>query len=83
MNGEELHFVHEAFNSNYIAPLGPLVDAFEREFSEYVGIKHCVAVSSGTAAIHLGLRHLEIGPDHEVFASILTFIGSVTHIVFQ
>ena len=51
MGGEEMRFLKEAFESNYIAPLGPQVDAFEREFAEYVGIKHCVALSSGTAAM--------------------------------
>jgi dTDP-4-amino-4,6-dideoxygalactose transaminase len=82
MGGEELRLVREAFQSNYIAPLGPMVDAFEREFAEKVGIKHCLALSSGTAAIHLALRHLGIGPGDEVFASTLTFIGSVTPVVF-
>lgn len=53
MGGEEIKFVQEAFKSNYIAPLGPQVDAFEQEFSEKVGIQHAVAVSSGTAAMHL------------------------------
>ena len=61
MGGEELEFVKEAFESNYIAPLWPQVDAFEREFAEYVGIAHCVALSSGTAAMHLALRGLEVG----------------------
>ena len=61
MGGEELIFIKEAFESNYIAPLGPMVNAFEKEFSEFVGIKHCAAVSSGTAAMHLGLRHLGVG----------------------
>ena len=51
MGGEELEFINEAFESNYIAPLGPMVDAFEQEFAEYIGIKHCAAVSSGTAAM--------------------------------
>ena len=51
MGGEEMRFVREAFESNYIAPLGPMVDAFEKEFGEYVGMKHCAAVSSGTAAM--------------------------------
>ena len=60
-----------------------MVDAFEREFSEYTGINHCVALSSGTAAMHLALRHLGIGPGDEVLASTLTFIGSVTPIVFE
>ena len=83
MGGEELQFIKEAFESNYIAPLGPQVDAFEKEFAEYVGIKHCVALSSGTAAIHLALRGLGVGPGDEVIASTLTFIGGVTPIVFQ
>ncbi len=54
-----MRFVKEAFESNYIAPLGPQVDAFEREFAEYVGIPYAVAVSSGTAAMHLALRILK------------------------
>lgn len=83
MGGEEPRFVRDAFESNYIAPLGPQVDAFEREFAEYVGIKHCVAVSSGTAAMHLALRILGVEQGDEVIASTLTFIGSVTPIVFQ
>ncbi|MFC1841010.1 aminotransferase class I/II-fold pyridoxal phosphate-dependent enzyme [Thermodesulfobacteriota bacterium] len=83
MGGEEMRFVQEAFDSNYIAPLGPMVDLFETEFANFIGIKHCVALSSGTAAMHLALRHLGIGPDDEVFASTLTFIGSVTPVVFQ
>ena len=58
MNGDELRFIHESFESNYIAPLGPMVDAFEREFAEKVGIGHAVAASSGTAAMHLALRVL-------------------------
>jgi dTDP-4-amino-4,6-dideoxygalactose transaminase len=62
MGGEEMNFIKEAFESNYIAPLGPMVDAFEREFSEKVGIPYAVAVASGTAAMHLALRILGIGP---------------------
>jgi len=53
MSGEEMHFIKEAFDSNYVAPLGPMVDAFEKEFTEKVGIPHAVAVVSGTAAMHL------------------------------
>jgi len=78
-----MRFVQEAFESNYIAPLGPQVDAFEREFAEYVGIKHCVALSSGTAAMHLALRILGLGQADDVIASTLTFIGSVTPVIFQ
>ena len=83
MGGDEMQFVEHAFRSNFIAPLGPMVDALEKEFAEYIGIKHCLALSSGTAAMHLALRHLGIDPDDEVFASTLTFIGSVTPIIFQ
>jgi len=83
MSGKELEFVHEAFDSNYIAPLGPQVDAFERKFAEYVGIPYAVAVSSGTAAMHLALRLLGVGQGDEIIASTLTFIGSVTPAVFQ
>ncbi len=83
MGGEELKFIKEAFESNYIAPLGPQVEAFEREFAEKVGARQATAVSSGTAAIHLALRILGVDAGDEVFASTLTFIGSVTPIVFQ
>ena len=83
MGGHELTFVNEAFESNFIAPLGPQVDAFEKEFAEYTGIKHCLALSSGTAAMHLALRYLNINHGDEVFASTLTFIGSVTPIIFE
>jgi len=83
MGGDEIQFVKEAFESNYVAPLGPQVDAFEAEFSRYAGLGYCVAVSSGTAAIHLALRELGVVPGDEVIASSLTFIGSVTPIVYQ
>ena len=83
MSGEELRLIHDAFESNYIAPLGPQVDAFEREVSEYSGIKYCVALSSGTAALHLALRVLGLDSGDEVIASTLTFIGSITPILYQ
>ena len=83
MDGEEFLFIKEAFDSNYIAPLGPQVDAFEREFAEEMGFSHAIALSSGTAAMHLALSVLGVGPGDEVMASTLTFIGSVTPIVFQ
>ncbi len=83
MGGQELEFVKEAFESNYIAPLGPHVDAFEREFAEMVSIPHVAAVSSGTAAMHLALRLLGVGPGDEVIAPSFTFIGGVSPVVFQ
>ncbi len=82
MGGEELKFVHDAFESNWIAPLGPQVTAFEREVASYVGAKGALAVNSGTAAIHLGLRLLGVGSGDTVFCSTLTFIGSVNPVLY-
>jgi dTDP-4-amino-4,6-dideoxygalactose transaminase len=83
MGTEELAFIRQAFESNYIAPLGPMVDAFEREFAEKVDMSYALALSSGTAAMHLALQILGVSPGDEVIASTLTFIGSVTPITFQ
>ncbi len=83
MSGAELDFVHEAFETNWIAPLGPHVDGFEREFAEAVGSKAALAVSSGTAAIHLALRVVGIGPGDEVWVSTLTFAASVNPVLYQ
>jgi dTDP-4-amino-4,6-dideoxygalactose transaminase len=83
MGGHEERYVAEAFASNFIAPLGPMVDRFEAEFSRMTGFKHCLALSSGTAAIHLALRGLGVGAGDRVYASSLTFIGSITPILFQ
>ena len=82
LGGLELELVQEAFASNYIAPLGPMVDAFEQEFADFVGISHTVALSSGTAAMHLALRGLGVGAGDEVLASTLTFIGSVSPVEY-
>lgn len=83
MSGKELRYIEEVFSSNYIAPTGPMIDAFERDFSDYTGIPHCVALCSGTAAIHLGLRVMGIGAGDEVYAASLTFIGSIAPILYQ
>jgi len=82
MSGEELAYIEEAFRTNWIAPVGPHVDAFEREIAEYTGARGAVALSSGTAAIHLALRLLGVGPGDLVFCSSLTFIGSVSPITY-
>lgn len=83
MGAFERDFVEEAFRSNWIAPLGPNVDAFEREIAEYVGVGHAAAVSSGTAAIHLALRLFDVGPGDEVLCSALTFAASANPIAYQ
>jgi pyridoxal phosphate-dependent aminotransferase EpsN len=82
MGGEELHFINEAFESNYIAPLGPQVDAFEEEFCRKIGAKHALALSCGTAALHLALQLAGVGPGAEVLTSTLTFVGSTSPITY-
>jgi dTDP-4-amino-4,6-dideoxygalactose transaminase len=79
----EMGFVEEAFRSNWIAPLGPNVDAFERELAQYVGIGHAAALASGTAALHLALRLLEAGQGDTVFCSTLTFVASANPILYE
>jgi dTDP-4-amino-4,6-dideoxygalactose transaminase len=70
---EERRLLLEAFDSNWIAPLGPQVEAFEREFADVVGVPSAVALSSGTAALHLGLLGLDIGAGADVVTSTMTF----------
>jgi dTDP-4-amino-4,6-dideoxygalactose transaminase len=82
LSGLEEELVADAFASNWIAPLGPHVDAFECEFCAVVGAPHAVALSSGTAAIHLALRVLGVGHGDEVLVSTLTFAASVNPIVY-
>ncbi|MHB2151120.1 DegT/DnrJ/EryC1/StrS family aminotransferase [Calditrichota bacterium LG25] len=83
MSGEELKLVIDAFESNWIAPLGPHVDAFEREMADYIGVQHAAALSSGTAAIHLALILLGIEQGDEVICQSFTFSGSANPIVYQ
>ncbi len=80
---DEQALVAEAFASNWIAPRGPHVDAFEREFAEQVGAAHGVALSSGTAALHLALRLLGVSAGDEIFCSTLTFVASANPIVYE
>ncbi len=82
MGGQEQDFIAEAFESNYIAPLGPQVDAFEQEFAKKTGISNAVALSSCTAALHLALHVAGVRDGDEVIASTLTFIGSVSPITY-
>lgn len=78
LGGQEQARIAEAFASNYIAPVGPFVDRFEREFAARTGLPHVLAVNSGTAALHLALRALGVGPGDTVFCSTLTFIASIS-----
>lgn len=83
MGAVELSFIEEAFRSNYIAPVGPHVDAFEREFCTHFGFRHAAAVASGTAAIHLALRLVGVRPGDEVVCSTLTFAASANPIIYE
>ena len=83
MGAEELGLVQEAFASNWIAPLGPHVDAFERELADFVQMPHAAALSSGTAALHLALRILGLQPDDDVVCSTLTFSASANPILYE
>jgi pyridoxal phosphate-dependent aminotransferase EpsN len=82
MEGTELGYIQEAFASNWVAPIGPHVDGFEREFAEYVGTTHAVAVSSGSAALHLALILAGVGPGDEVLVSSFTFSASANPIAY-
>jgi pyridoxal phosphate-dependent aminotransferase EpsN len=82
MSGNETDLVLDAFASNWIAPLGPHVDAFERELAAAVGASHAAAVSSGTAALHLALLLVGVGAGDEVLVSSLTFAATVNPIVY-
>jgi pyridoxal phosphate-dependent aminotransferase EpsN len=82
MSGEELAYIEQAFAENWIAPVGPQLAQFEHDFCAYTGARHAVALSSGTAAIHLALLTLGIGAGDEVFVSTLTFSGTVNPIVY-
>ncbi len=82
MSGREQVYVNEAFATNWVAPVGPHVDAFEQEFAQVVGARHAAAVSSGTAALHLALILAGVGPGDEVLCSTLTFAASANPIVY-
>ncbi|EJV69992.1 pyridoxal phosphate-dependent aminotransferase [Bacillus mycoides] len=82
MSGYEQEYINEAFDTNWIAPLGPNVDGFEQEFASSVGIGYAAAVSSGTAAIHLALRLLNVQRGDKVFCSSFTFIASANPIIY-
>lgn len=83
MGGMEQEFVKEAFDSNWVAPLGPNVNNFEKEIAEYVGVNDAAALVSGTAAIHLALKSLGIKSGDRVFCTSLTFAASCNPIMYE
>ncbi|SHH68152.1 DegT/DnrJ/EryC1/StrS family aminotransferase [Clostridium grantii] len=83
MGGCEESFVKNAFETNWIAPLGPHVDGFEKEVASLVGIKSAAALYSGTAAIHMALKYLNVSKGDIVFCSSLTFSASCNPIIYE
>lgn len=82
MTGNEQKYIQEAFDTNWVVPLGPNVDAFEKELADYMGAEHVVALSAGTAALHLGLVMLGVGPGDEVICQSFTFAASVNPVTY-
>lgn len=82
MSGREREYINEVFDTNWIAPLGPQVDAFERELASYVGVKEVAVLTSGTAALHLALLLLGVGKGDRVFCSSLTFAATANPILY-
>ena len=83
MSGHELELVNDAFASNWIAPLGPHVDAFEREFAAAVGVPHAAALSSGTAALHLAIKLAGVERGDEVLCSTFTFSATANAVTYE
>jgi pyridoxal phosphate-dependent aminotransferase EpsN len=83
MSGREQEYIQEAFDTNWIAPVGPNVDGFEAEIAAYAGVTGAVALSSGTAAVHLALELLGVGQGDRVFCSSLTFVASANPILYR
>ena len=83
MHGDEQKYIKEAFDTNWVAPLGANVDGFEREMAEYVGVKHAAALISGTAALHLAVKLAGVKPGNVVFCSDLTFAATVNPVSYE
>ena len=83
MGGSEIKYIQEAFDTNWIAPYGPHLNAFEEDVSSYIGVESALALSSGTAAIHLALRWFGVKQGDYVFCQDFTFIGSCDAILYE
>jgi len=82
MGGNELKYVNEAFETNWVAPLGPNVNAFEKELAQHLGVRHCAALVSGTATLHMALINLGVTHGDEVVCQSFTFSASANPIVY-
>ncbi len=83
IRGRAQAYLDECLRTNFVSSVGPFVERFEREFAAYVGARHAVACASGTAAIHVAMRLLDVGPGDEVLVPTLTFIASANPILYE
>lgn len=83
MNGHEMDYINEAFETNWVAPLGKNVDEFEKELAAYVGVSHAAALSAGTAALHLAVKLSGIGEGDVVLSSSLTFAATCNPVTYE
>lgn len=83
MHGEEQRYIQEAFDTNWVAPLGENVNEFEKELAAYVGVSHAAALSAGTAALHLAMKLAGVGEGDVVFCSDLTFAATVNPVSYE
>lgn len=83
MHGDEMKYIQQAFDTNWVAPLGPNVDGFEREMAEYAGVNHAAALVSGTSALHLAVKLAGVKPGDIVFCSDLTFAATVNPVSYE
>lgn len=83
MNGHEMDYINEVFETNWVAPLGKNVDEFEKELAAYVGVSHAAALSAGTAALHLAVKLAGIGEGDVVLSSSLTFAATCNPVTYE
>lgn len=83
MHGLEMKYIQEAFDTNWVAPLGKNVDEFEKEMAAYIGVKHAAALVSGTAALHLAVKLCDVKPGDIVLCSDLTFSATVNPVSYE
>ena len=83
LSGNESRYIQQGLDSTFVSSVGPFVDQFEQQFAEFVGSRHAVACSSGTAALHVAMRLLDVGPGDEVLVPTLTFIASANPIAYE
>ncbi|HPS05825.1 MAG TPA: aminotransferase class I/II-fold pyridoxal phosphate-dependent enzyme [Tenuifilaceae bacterium] len=83
MSGREMRYINEAFDTNWVSPLGPNVTGFEQELASYLKVNHCAALVSGTAALHMALINLGVAYGDEVVCQSFTFSASANPIVYQ